>query len=149
MKSEEKPAVLYWDASAVLSALLKDNHSQEAHRWAIRPGYHFLSTLAYAEVSAVLRRISRERLLAEVLVKAAEESLESGPWRTWLGVPRQDDLRLLSARYALRGADLWHLAAAKSLREELPELKLLTFDQRLMTAAQGEGMVQDLSRIGN
>jgi hypothetical protein len=50
----------------------------------------------------------------------------------------------LSSRYPLRGADLWHLAAAKSLQEELPELRLLTFDQRLMEAAQGEGIVQDL-----
>jgi predicted nucleic acid-binding protein len=144
MKTEEKPAVLYWDASAVLSALLKDDHSREAHRWAIRSGYHFLSTLAYAEVLAVLRRIARERLLAEVLVKAAEESLKTGPWRFWQGVPRQNDLRQLSARYSLRGADLWHLAAAKILRGELPELKLLTFDQRLMEAARREGMFQDL-----
>jgi len=140
MKTEEKPVVLYWDASAVLSALLKDDHSREAHRWASRSGYHFLSTLAYAEVSAVLRRIARERLLAEVLVKAAEESLETGPWRSWQGVPRQNDLRQLSARYSLRGADLWHLAAAKILQEDLPELKLLTFDRRLMVAVQGEGM---------
>ncbi len=146
MKTEEKSAVLYWDASAVLSALLKDDHSREAHRWAIRSGYHFLSTLAYAEVSAVLRRIARERLLAEVLVKAAEESLETGPWRSWQGIPRQEDLRQLSGRYPLRGADLWHLAAAKSLREDLPELKLLTFDRRLMAAAQGEGIVQDLAK---
>ncbi len=144
MKAEEKPAVLYWDASAILSALLKDDHSREAHRWAIRWGYHFLSTLAYAEVSAVLRRIAREKLLAEVLVKAAEESLETGPWRSWQGVPRQNDLRQLSARYSLRGADLWHLAAAKILQEDLPELKLLTFDRRLMVAAQGEGLVQTL-----
>ena len=61
MKREEKPVVLYWDASAVLSALLKDDHSREAQRWASRSGYHFLSTLACAEVSAVLRRIARER----------------------------------------------------------------------------------------
>ncbi len=142
MKTEEKPAVLYWDASAVLSALLKDEHSREAHRWVIRSGYHFLSTLACAEVLAVLRRIARERLLAEVLVKAAEESLETGPWRSWQGVPRQNDLRQLAARYSLRGADLWHLAAAKILQEDLPELNLLTFDRRLMVAAQGEGMVQ-------
>ena len=144
MKAEEKPAVLYWDASAVLSTLLKDDHSGKAHRWAIRPGYHFLSTLAHAEVLAVLRRMSRERLLVEVLVKAAEESLETGPWRSWQGVPRREDLRQLSSRYPLRGADLWHLAAAKSLQEELPELRLLTFDQRLMEAAQGEGMIQAL-----
>ena len=79
-----------------------------------------------------------------MLVKAAEESLETGPWRSWQGVPRQNDLRQLSARYSLRGADLWHLAVAKSLQEDLPELKLLTFDRRLMAAAQGEGMIQAL-----
>lgn len=40
MNTQENPVVLYWDASAVLSALFKDNHSLKAHQWANRAGYH-------------------------------------------------------------------------------------------------------------
>ena len=43
-------------------------------------------------------------------------------------------------KHSLRGADLWHLAAAMTLKRELPELWLMTFDQRLKTAAELEGI---------
>ncbi len=46
MTGMEKPVVVYWDASAVLSALLKDDHSKDAQKWASRAGYHFLSSLS-------------------------------------------------------------------------------------------------------
>jgi predicted nucleic acid-binding protein len=143
MNAEDNPLVLYWDASAVLSALFKDDHSRAAHERANRPGYHLLSSLAYAEVQAVIRRIKRERLLADVLVKAAEESLDNGPWRPWQGAPQKEAMKTLAGRYSLRGADLWHLAAAQTLKEDLPEIKLLTYDRRLWTGAQGEGLELD------
>ena len=38
---------------------------------------HFLSTLAWAEVHAVIARIERERALAKVLAAAAREALEA------------------------------------------------------------------------
>jgi hypothetical protein len=46
----------------------------------------------------------------------------------------------LSKRWPLRGADLWHLSTAKSISEQLPEVKVLTFEKRLKVAAQGEGI---------
>jgi hypothetical protein len=36
--------------------------------------------------------------------------------------------------------ELWHLATAMTLKREFPELRLLTFDQRLKTAAEIEIM---------
>ncbi len=59
---------------------------------------HLLSTLAWAEVHAVIARIERERALAKGLVVAG------------------------------------------SLQSELPELTLLSFDARLATVAQSEGL---------
>ena len=50
-------------------------------------------------------------------------------------------MRALSAKWPLREADLWHLAAAATLRKEFPELKFLTFDQRLKKAAAGEALL--------
>jgi predicted nucleic acid-binding protein len=131
---------VYWDASAVLARLFLDEHSPEAERWAQRPAYHFLSSLAYAEVQAVIARVKRERRLADVLVEAAQEAVRAGPWRAMFVSPPRGWIDALARRHPLRGADLWHLAAALALREELGEVVLLTFDQALHQAARGEGL---------
>lgn len=134
------PVVIYWDASAVLSALFKDKHSDEAINWSRREGIHLLSSLACAEVYAVISRIRREGLLPGVLINAACESLGEGPWRRLNLIPDWDKIKSLSQKWPLRGANLWHLAAAKTLQKRLPELRLLTFDNRLSVAAMGEGL---------
>ncbi len=130
--------VLYWDSSAVLSMLFQDGHSRRATVAARKPAVHLLSTLAWAEVHAVIARIEREHALAGILVNAAREALDRGPWRRTSISPEWSMMRDLAARSDLRGADLWHLCAAKTLQVELPELQLLTFDTRLGRAAHGE-----------
>lgn len=109
--------------------------------WVRRPGLHLLSTLAWAEVHGVIARIQRERALAEALVRSAREALRWGPWRRTYASPDWDVVHDLATRWPLRGPDLWHLAAAKGLRRDLPELLILSFDERLVTAARGEGLV--------
>ena len=140
MNHDKDQVVIYWDASAILSTLIKDTHSEEAHQWAHKQGTHLLSSLAYAEVFAVLSRMKRERIMADLLVEAAIETLESGPWRRLNYGPRWDLMASLSKKWPLRGADLWHLSAAEGLCEQLPEVKVLTFDTRLRAAAHGEGI---------
>ncbi len=130
---------IYWDASAVLSVLFKDSFTDDAQMWVQKKGFHFMSTLTYAETCAVIARMQRERILADILIKASFEALEEGPWRRLTILPEWIVARSLSAKWPLRGAALWHLSAAKSLQKELPELLLLTFDNRLQKAAQGEG----------
>ncbi len=73
-------------------------------------------------------------------IKAAQEALSRRPWRRVNHIPRWDIIRELARTWSLKGADLWHLAAAKCLQEQLPELRLLSFDRRLLTAAHGEGL---------
>jgi predicted nucleic acid-binding protein len=80
----------------------------------------------------------RERLLSETLAKSAFEVLDDGPWRRISSWPEWAIIRSLSAKYPLRGADLWHLATAKSMSAEFPELYLLSFDKRLNKAAKSE-----------
>lgn len=138
---DDSMVVVYWDASAILSALIQDIHSEEARKWIDRSGVHLISTLSFAEVHAVLARIRRDRLMADILVEAAREALQMGPWRRLNVSPRWEDVEQLSNRWKLRGADLWHLAALKSVQKEIPELRLLTFDDRLRQAASGEGLV--------
>lgn len=130
--------VVYWDASAIVSCLFQDQHSADAHEWARKDGLHLMSTLAYAESCAVIARMQRERLLADVLSAAALEALHEGPWRRLNLSPEWEVVHPLAAKWRLRGADLWHLATAKSLQKELPELFLLTFDTSLEAAARGE-----------
>lgn len=137
---KDSPPVLYWDTSAVMSVLFKDKHSEKAQSLADYAGVHLISSLGYAEACAVLARINREGALADILVNAAYEVLETGPWRRLHISPVWEDLRDLSTKWLLRGADLWHLAVAKRIQKELPELSLFTFDERLKSAAQGEGI---------
>ncbi|MGQ0570733.1 MAG: hypothetical protein ACT4P5_14595 [Armatimonadota bacterium] len=87
-----------------------------------------------------MARIQREQVLAEILVGAAREALQRGPWRRVNASPGWRIVQDLSTRQPLRGADLWHLAALKSLQSELPELTLLSFDAQLLAAARGEGL---------
>lgn len=139
----EPTRVVYWDASAVLPLLFADSHTGAASAWMTLDGaVHLLSSLAYTETSAVIARLERERALSEVLAQTAWNSLASWPWRRMTVQPDWDTVHPLARRWPLRGADLWHLACARSLQKHLPELHLLTFDARLHEAARGEGLLQ-------
>ncbi|MFO7740091.1 MAG: hypothetical protein R6V46_16550 [Desulfatiglandaceae bacterium] len=76
------------------------------------------------------------------MTQAVFEVLDSGPWRRIFSSPDLEVVRELSAKWPLRGADLWHLATAKSLRQDFPELLLLSFDARLNQAAKGESLIE-------
>jgi len=132
--------VVYWDSSALLSALFSDSNSRTAQKWSGANGVHFVSTLTFAEVSAVIHRMQRERLISETLYRAAFEVLDHGPWRRISTWPEWEMIRSLSAKFPLRGADLWQLATAKSMQAEFPELYLLSFDKGLIMAAESENL---------
>jgi predicted nucleic acid-binding protein len=137
--TEQQP-VIYWDASAILSALFSDSHSQTAKKWVDRGGIHFMSSLSFAEVCAVISRMRREGFITDVLLQSATEVLNNGPWRRLQILPDWLTTRALSLKWSLRGADLWHLATAKGLQNDFPELVLLSFDSRLAQSAQGESL---------
>jgi len=139
MRRAESP-VIYWDASAILSVLFRDRHSPSALEWAHRDALHLLSSLAFAETCAVISRLKRERILADLLIEAALEALRDGPWRRLHASPDWKLAASLADKWPLRGADLWHLATAKSLQDQFPELLLLSYDARLQAAARGEGL---------
>jgi predicted nucleic acid-binding protein len=74
--------VVYWDASAILSVLIRDTNSTRATAVARRTITHLLSTLAFAEVAAVIARLERLGGLPAVLAEASRDLLRDGPWRT-------------------------------------------------------------------
>lgn len=135
--------VIYWDASAVLSVLIRDAHSAGAVGVARRRVTHLLSTLGYAEVLAVIARLERERELPAVLADSARELVRNGPWRRLALQPDWTRIDDFAARWPLRGAGLWHLATAATLGRELPEMRMITFDSRLMAASAGLGLALD------
>ncbi len=133
-------SVIYWDTSVVVSTLFKDNHSEVALQYASINGIHLISSLVLAETYAVINRIRREILIPDVLVEAAIEAFESGPWRQIKSSPNDKIMKAMAEKWSLRGADLWHLTTAKTLKQDLPELVMVTFDDRLLLAASGEGL---------
>ncbi len=137
-----KYSVIYWDTSAILSVIFKDIHSDDAVKHSSLQGVHLISSLAFAETHAVINRIRREHLAEDVIIEAALEGLETGPWRRLNIGPDISKIKKLSSKWSLRGADLWHLASAKTLQKELPELTMLTYDKKLYTASAGEGLIQ-------
>jgi predicted nucleic acid-binding protein len=134
--------VIYWDASAILSALVEDDHTDQAQEWLKKRGAHVVSTLSYAEVLAVFERLRRSGVVSEKLVDRSLEGLERGPWQRLDLQPDWGDIRSLASQWSLRGADLWHLSTAMGLRREIGEMTLLTFDKRLRLAAQGVGLTE-------
>ncbi len=135
------PVAVYWDSSSILSVLFKDAHSKEALTWFMKNGVHLISTLSYTEVCAVISRIKREKLLADILIDVAFKALKTGPWRYLNIWPEGGKLIALSQKWSLRGTHLWHLATAKTFQKQIPELTLLTFDSRLEIAVKGEGLM--------
>ncbi len=134
----EKLAVIYWDSTALLSYLFKDSNSEVVMEKVRQKGVHLLTTLTIAEVYTVISSVRRKRLLPEMLADSLFELLESGPWSKLNIVPDSVTLRELACKWPLRGRGLWHLATAKTLQQEFPELMILTFDRELARASKGE-----------
>lgn len=132
--------VFYWDTSALLSYFFTDIHSATAQRRAATKGVHLVSSLAHAEACAVIARMTREGIIDAAAAESVEAAMTEGCWRQLNGLPDRTTVAALAQKWPLRGADLWHLALAVSLQTELPELQLISFDERLSQAATGEGI---------
>lgn len=141
----ERLAVIYWDSTALLSYLFKDRYSDLALEKARQKGVHLLTTLSIAEVFTVISKIQREQLMPELMADSLFDMLEFGPWSRLNIVPDTMSLRELAGRWPLRGSGLWHLATAKTLQKEFPELMILTFDRNLARASKGEKLKLSVS----
>lgn len=129
----------YWDSSALLSVLVEDAHTRTAREISKRPGLHLVSSLAYAEASAVLHRLVRQDILTNREAARLLDGLEHGPWRHSPASPARHVLRSLNGRHPLRGADLWHLALLLTLARDHHPFALVSYDRRLIDAALAEG----------
>lgn len=128
----------YWDASAVLSMLVPDQNSRIAAELAHRKFPHIIASVGAAEVYSVLVRMERGRVISPDDAQTARGRFDSGSWRYVAVTPARALLQGLARRWSLRGAGLWHLAAAITLRKDQVGLQFLTFDAALVKAARGE-----------
>ncbi len=138
--SEPDQPVVYWDASALLSAMFADAHSTQAVATAQRPLTHLVSTLGYAETAAAIARAESRGMIDARRAKDARELLRRGPWRRLTLQPDWVVISSLASTAGLRGADLWHLASVSTLNRQLPEARLFSFDERLSSAAAALGI---------
>lgn len=134
----DKYSVIYWDSTALLSYLFRDEHSDRVMKKARQKGVHLLTSLAVAEVYTVISRIQREEVFPDMIIDSLFEMLVTGPWSRLNIVPDSQAMKELATRWPLKGSGLWHLATAKTLQREFPELMILTFDRELARASRGE-----------
>ena len=132
----EPAGVVYWGTSAVLSVLFTDTHSETAQEWQRSSGLHLISSLTHAETCAVIGRLTREGIVSVPQADQTLAVLERGIWRRINALPDWGVVRDLARETSLRGANLWHLGLSVTLRRDLPELQLLSFDARLGEAAR-------------
>jgi len=135
--------VRFWDSSAVVPLVVRQSSSAEPERWLAEDGSLVMWTLTLVEIVSALRRLVRDRALAERASREAEsfaaELVSRG--HTVADVERVKTLacRLLRV-HALRAADSLQLGAAVAWADGHPEgLVLHTYDRRLGTAAEREG----------
>lgn len=142
--------VLYWDGSALLSVLYRDAKTAALRKRALEPGVHLMSTLALAEVQAAAarrgyppgRRPKSPRAGASYATRAASAAaaawaLGRGPWRLTHASPSAARLPIGGGLDAI-GA--WHLAVARALHGQLPELRIQSASERMRRVAAEYGL---------
>ncbi len=133
-------AVIYWDSTALLSYLFQDESSEQVVEYAQKKGVHLVTSVTIAEVYSAIGRVHKEELLPASLVELLFSMLDTVPFSRLNIMPNSEALKILACRWQLKGASLWHLATAKTLQEEFPELLLLTLDRELAKASEKENI---------
>jgi hypothetical protein len=135
--------VRFWDTSALLTLFVAEKESARARSWLRRDPIVVVWTLTRVELlSALARRERKEPSAARALARARTEVL--GAWEEWSEIVSLEAVRRQAERlvfvHPLRAADALQLGAAlvaTDLRAE--RLEIVTFDERLATAAEKEG----------
>jgi predicted nucleic acid-binding protein len=137
--------VRFWDSSAVIPLLVRQNSSTLAETWVGEDPEMSLWTLTSVEVVSAFRRLVREQALEEESARIAERRLDQlvGTCHVVVDVPavKRPATRLLRF-HPLRAFDTLQLGAALLWAEGHPEGRTLhTLDVRLGSAAEREGFV--------
>ncbi len=133
----------FWDTSALLPLFVAEKESARVRSWLRRDPVVIVWTLTRVEVlSALARREREEPSSARALIRARTQVLAA--WEEWSEVVALEPVRRQAERlvsvHPLRAADALQLGAALVATDRDPGgLELVTFDERLATAALKEG----------
>jgi predicted nucleic acid-binding protein len=133
-------APLYLDTSAVLRAVLESGTTPEVEAAIASAPVLVTSRLALVEASRALVRARIVHRVPEARLAEADRDVESLWARcdVWELTPAIcDAARAIAPAVALRTLDALHAATFFAARRRIPELTLLTADERLRTACGG------------
>ncbi len=136
--------IAYMDTSAMVKLYLSEPGSEASLRlWRESQGIT-VSAVGYAELVAAFHRKRREGIVSREGLTRAIRSFKSD-WDSVQVVPVSPQLNRridrLVADHPLRGFDTIHLASALTVRDAVgEELLFVSADQRLLEAAQKEGL---------
>lgn len=135
----------FWDSSAVVPLLVDQEPSSRVAGWVAEDDRMVVWTLTPVEVVSALRRLVRERILAEEVTRLAEVRMDELV-RACHVIIDVDPVKSLATRllrlHPLRALDALQLGAALHWAEGHPQGRTLhTLDSRLALAAQREGFV--------
>ena len=136
--------ILYLDTSALVKRYFAEPYTDEILLlWRQATGI-ITSAVAYAESMAAFNRKKREVSLYEAVIRSVVSGFHKG-WAGFIRVEVTADLNRhidrLVDRYSLRGFDTIHLASSILVHERLAgDLIFACFDQKLLLAAQSEGL---------
>ncbi|HEV8437973.1 MAG TPA: type II toxin-antitoxin system VapC family toxin [Methylomirabilota bacterium] len=133
----------FWDSSAVVPLLVEQKSSSRVAAWVAGDDAVVLWTLTPVEVVSALRRLVRDKALAEEIARLAEVRLAEIV-RACHVIIDVDPVKSLATRllrlHPLRAFDALQLGAALHWVEGHPQGRTLhTLDSRLALAAQREG----------
>jgi len=135
--------VRFWDTSALLPLFVAEKESARVRSWLRRDPIVVVWMLSRVELlSALARRERHEPSAARALARARAQVLAA--WEEWSEVVAVEPVRRQAERlvavHPLRAADALQLGAALVATDLDPGgLELVTFDERLATAAVKEG----------
>ena len=125
---------VYAESSSVLRWLFDEAHADEIHRLLCDAAKVVCSRLTLVETRRVIRRAVAERLLDEVGGTALLEALARAAAGWAVLEMSRDVAERAEASFPVepvRTLDALHLASALLLRQALPDLRLLSSDDRV------------------
>lgn len=133
----------YFDASALVKGYVDEADSQKMRRL-LTSGSAATTRLSFVEVASALGRLGREGRLSEDQRTAALAALTAdaaGVLVIELTGEIVSRAQTLTQKHPLRAGDAIQLASCLYVRETVnPRITLVSFDDRLSTAARLEGM---------
>jgi len=135
--------VKYWDSSAIVPLLVSEAATDRSGNLLTADPQIITWWLSRIECASALNRLRRDGELSEVGLRTSLKDLEILA-KSWVEVQPVDAVRLAALRllrlHPLRAADALQLASAVvAAGEDRSQLPFITFDGRLLEAADREG----------